>query len=258
MMHAQQIVAASQNKYQISPIIARQGAGAVVDARGPSYLLEQPAVQQDLHMDAGQLAEFRRLGKQQHERTVGIMPRPDAAGFPDPQIVQQRLELMKQYQREFDAAILKKLKPEQRTRLEQITLQARGPFAVFDDTRMAKDLKLTTNQKRRLAETRKLVKSKQMDLRKKRGELLTSRRRPPEELVDEEPGIWTAFQLTKKDWLEAEAISEETTTVEDRAAAEFIEGLSDEQRERYAKFVGPPFAFEKLFNRKQPAKQGAK
>jgi hypothetical protein len=127
--------------------------GGTVKVEGPAIgsgsgpvsriaLVTQAPVQEELKLNDAQKQKIARIEaefKQELERTRSqLAPRPDPGGGPlviKPDMAGAGMEEMRQAMQalrsEADAVVVRELKREQRTRLEQIRLQADGPF-VFE------------------------------------------------------------------------------------------------------------------------------
>ncbi|HTU17234.1 MAG TPA: serine/threonine-protein kinase [Gemmataceae bacterium] len=116
---------------------------AVLRAASQLYLLCQPAVLDDLHLDDEQRPKVRefcaRVGKEWIESFA------DVGRLSHDERVRRAVERARRYQTEVNLL----LTHPQRTRLRQIGLQAEGPFA-FSEVEVVSELKLTTEQRERI------------------------------------------------------------------------------------------------------------
>jgi hypothetical protein len=127
------------------------GGGVQVKVEGPAIgtssapvslimLVTQASVQNELKLSDAQKQKIARIDAQVKEQTEQtrslIAPKPDPGGGPlllSPEMARGGMEQMKQaiqaLHAEADAAVMRELQRKQRTRLEQIKLQADGPLA---------------------------------------------------------------------------------------------------------------------------------
>ena len=119
----------------------------------PVALLSQKSVQEELKLSEDQLGKVKELAAKQ---------RGGGKGFKDLS-KEERQQRIEERAKASDKAIAAILKPEQVTRLKQISLQVRGARA-FSDPQVASALKLTDDQKEK-------IKTIQEDARKDMREL---------------------------------------------------------------------------------------
>jgi len=116
---------------------------AVLRAASQLYLLGQPAVCNDLHLDAAQsprVKEFcARVGKEWRESLGEVGRLPPA----------ERGRRAVERARAYEVEVNELLTPAQRLRLRQIALQAEGPGA-FAEPEVVADLKLTPEQREQI------------------------------------------------------------------------------------------------------------
>jgi hypothetical protein len=120
-------------------------------------LVTQPSVQKELKLTDAQKQKIAKIDEQlkaKAEEARNLMaPKPNQGGggpaFLDPETARAGMEAMKQGMQalhdEADAAVMRELQSKQRTRLEQIRLQADGPLA-FERPEVLERLNLDTGQ----------------------------------------------------------------------------------------------------------------
>jgi Spy/CpxP family protein refolding chaperone len=135
------------------------GGPAIGMGSGPVslfMLVTQPSVQQDLKLTDAQkqkIAKIEEQLKEKAEQARNLMaPKRDQGGGPqflNPEMARAGMEEMKQAMQalhsEADAAVMRELQRKQRTRLEQIKLQADGPLA-FERPEVLERLNLEDSQ----------------------------------------------------------------------------------------------------------------
>ncbi|MCE9546721.1 MAG: hypothetical protein K8T25_14675 [Planctomycetia bacterium] len=189
----------------ISGAQAQRPGGGGGGGRGPGMspvgLLSQKSVQEELKLTADQVSEVTKLAEKQRAAR--------GAGGQD----LSREERMKQYQERAKAtetAVAGILKPEQVSRLKQITLQVRGAMS-FSSPEVAEALKLTDEQKGK-------VKTIQDDLMKEVREAFTG---------EDRAASRTKVEAARK------AATEKLTAL-----------LTAEQSDAWKKMTGEPFKGE--------------
>jgi hypothetical protein len=130
------------------------GGPAIGTGSGPVSLitlLTQPSVQKELNLTDAQKQKISKIDAQLKEKAEQarslVAPKPDQ--YFNPEMARAGMEEMKQtvqaLHSEADAVVTRELQRKQRTRLEQIKLQADGPLA-FERPEVLEHLNLGVNQ----------------------------------------------------------------------------------------------------------------
>jgi Spy/CpxP family protein refolding chaperone len=129
-----------------SPAFAQGGRGFGGMGGGGSYamLVGNESVQKELKLDDQQIGKGKELADKAREDMQGI--REKLQGLEGEELRTKRAEIMKEMNDTAIKAIGEFLKPEQVSRLKQISYHARGAGA-FTDPEVAKKLNLTDSQK---------------------------------------------------------------------------------------------------------------
>jgi DNA uptake protein ComE-like DNA-binding protein len=190
-----------------SPAMAQQGRGGFGRGGGLAALLGNESVQKELKLTDDQLGK----AKETSEKITAEM-REKFSGFQDLS-PEERREKMTAINNELNESTLKAvgeyLKPEQITRLKQISYQQRGARA-FSDPEVAKKLNITDAQKTELQTVLQDSMAKMGELRQEHG--------------DDREAMMKAMAELNKETL-AKAASK----------------LNDEQQKTWKELIGSPF-----------------
>jgi hypothetical protein len=140
-----------------SPALGQQrqrgGRGAGGGQMGPSQLLTQKSVQEELKLSEDQIKEITAFNQKQAEARRGLRDLDQ----------EERQKKTREMNQEAQKTMAKILKPEQSKRLQQISLQVQGSRA-FSNATVAKELNLTDDQKKQLQEIQRETMEKTRDL----------------------------------------------------------------------------------------------
>jgi Spy/CpxP family protein refolding chaperone len=180
----------------VSPVRAQQQRGRGFGGMGTLLILTQKSVQEELKLSDEQVKKVTELREKQQESFQGLRDL-------SPEERRTKMQEMTKTQNE---AIAKLLKPEQLKRAKQISLQVQartGLAFVLNNEEIAKELKITDEQKGKLDEIRTKMREEMQGLgfdeegRQKRQEIMKT----TSEKVE---GVLTAEQKTKLKELQGE------------------------------------------------------
>jgi len=145
----------------LSPAALAQG-GRGGFGGGGGMLLSNKSVQQELKLDADQITKASKWAEEQRARFTEASQK--YADLSEDERRTKMQELRRTANEESHKAVTAMLKPEQAKRFHQISLQARGVNA-FEDAKVQEQLKITDDQKTKLAEIAKEHNDKQREVR---------------------------------------------------------------------------------------------
>lgn len=120
-------------------------------------LLRNPKIQEDLKLDEKQTAAIKKIFNDLNTKRREIYaPIPGITRQERSTIIVAASTELQKYTAEQNKKLLDGLKPEQAQRLEQIIVQTQG-IRALDDPKIAKELKITDEQKKKMAEARASV-----------------------------------------------------------------------------------------------------
>ena len=120
-------------------------------------LLRNPKVQEDLKLDEKQAAAIKKTFDDLNAKRREIYaPIPGITRQERAKIIAEASKELQKYTAEQNKKLIEGLKAEQSKRLDQIVVQTQG-LRALDDPRIAKELKITDEQKRKMAEARTKV-----------------------------------------------------------------------------------------------------
>jgi uncharacterized membrane protein len=194
-----------------SPVAAQgQGRGFGRFGGNLAFLLGNDSVQKELKLDDKQTDKAKEVAQK-----IGEETREKFQGLQDLEQEERRTKMM-EISREANAATLKAagdfLKPEQITRLKQISYQQRGAQA-FSDPEVTKKLNLTDNQK---SDIQTLVQDSMQEMR-------------------------TIFQENQDD---REAAMKKITELRKQTLTKAEAKLNDEQQKSWKELLGAPFDYK--------------
>lgn len=140
------------------------GPGGPGGGLGEGMLLSNEQVQKELELTTEQVADLGKLRESQQTQM-----RESFSGLRDLSEEERRAKFeelrpkLEAAQKESREKLLEILLPHQQERLKQISLQLRGPAAI-DDPEVASELKITDEQKEKLASTRETLREKMQAL----------------------------------------------------------------------------------------------
>jgi len=191
----------------VSPALAQQGRGFGMGGGGLSMLIGNASVQKELKLDDSQVEKAKDFAAKAREKMTEIREKLQGLEGEERRTKQQEIA------KEMNEAALKAfgefLKPEQITRLKQISYQQRGAQA-FTDSEVAKKLNITDAQK---SEIQSIVTDSMAEMRT----IFT------ENQDDQEARMKKMTELRKKTLASAEA------------------KLNDEQQKTWKELLGAPF-----------------
>jgi Spy/CpxP family protein refolding chaperone len=190
-----------------APAMAQQGRGGGRFGGGPAFLLGNASVQQELKLDAGQIDKAKAVAEKAREKFTAA--RESLQSLEGEERAKKQRELAAEVNADAHKAVKEFLKPEQVTRLYQITHQVQGAQA-FTDEHVQKHLKLTDAQK---SDIEGIVQASGQEMRK-------------------------IFQENQGD---REAITAKTTELRKETLAKVEAKLTDEQKASYKEMLGAPF-----------------
>ena len=190
-----------------SPAFAQGGRGGFGGGGGYAMLIGNEGVQKELKLDDTQVEKAKEFAEKAREKQTEI--REKLQGLEG----EERRTKMQEFQKEMNESAMKAfgefLKPEQLTRLKQISYHQRGASA-FADPEVAKKLSLTDAQK---SEIQSIVQESQSQMAELR-----------QQFQDDREGAMKKIAEIRKETLE-------------KAAAK----LNDEQQKTWKELVGAPF-----------------
>jgi hypothetical protein len=235
-------------------------------------LATQPSVQKDLKLTDTQKQRIAKIEAQLQEKAEQarneMVPKPDQGGEPQVlnlQMARAGLEKMKQAKQalhsQADAVVIRELQRKQRTRLEQIRIQADGPLA-FERPEVLDRLNLDENQ---IGMIQAILAEGRGQLEQSGGFMLRAVGPGPGPGYGPDPGAGAGSgsappspqDLKKKfsskefqDQLKThfEKGRKETQSVRDRMMQAIGQVLSRGQRASYRKLIGEPFDLKPLRN----------
>jgi hypothetical protein len=208
------VLAATLVALLASPALAQRGRGGMFGGPTPTYqmlLLGQASVQKELKLSEDQVSKLKDAGDKLRE------------SFQDLQGLEQdeRAKKLKEISDDAKKTLTKILKKEQMTRLREISIQVtyngQGPAALLSPE-VAKELKLTADQKKKLQGMQQEI---QQEMRKMR-----------------EDGAEPA-EMQKKRTEMVKAAKEKATKL-----------LTDDQKKTWKKMTGEPFKGQITFGRR--------
>jgi hypothetical protein len=142
--------------------MAQGGRGGGFGMGGGGMLLSNKSVQEELKLDADQIEKAKKWGEEQRAKFADIQKEIQEA--PEADRPAKRQEVMKKVGEETAKAVKELLKPDQAKRFRQISLQQRGVQA-FADAKVQEELKITDDQKTKLADIGKELQDKAREVR---------------------------------------------------------------------------------------------
>ncbi len=170
-----------------SPAWAQRGGGFM---GGPAALLSNKSVQQELKLDDKQVEEANKVSEDLRAKAREAFE--SAQGLEGAERQKKMQEVRKQQAEELNKTLSTLLKPEQRKRFDQISLQQMGAFA-FGSHELQSELKLTDAQKDKIKEIsdasreqmREIFQNAQGDRRAAREKMVTLRKETLDKVVAE-------------------------------------------------------------------------
>jgi len=174
-------------------------------------LLMMPEVQRELGITEQQLQQIGQLMMQQREQMQALMPQMRDA------TPEQRQKMMEQATQKWDEGISKILQPGQKSRLRELQLQAEGAMALRRSD-VAKELKLSEEQQKKIQEIGTQYQQKQMQL----------------------------FQQGRGPGADWQALGQQMQQLRQQMDKEILAVLTAEQQEQWKKMQGKPFQFPRM------------
>jgi hypothetical protein len=191
------LLAAAAVAVLASPALAQRGRGGF---RMPTLmLLNQESVQKELKLSKEQTKKVKAAAAKQMEAFQGLRDVDE----------EERPKKIQEIMKEGDKAVKDILKKDQAKRFKQITLQVQGPQAFADDA-VAKELKLTADQKKK-------IKTLLSDAQEKRQE---------------------AFQDAAGDF---QAAQKKVAEINKETTEKVMKELTDDQKTTWKKMIGKKF-----------------
>ncbi len=183
------------------------GMGPGFGMGGGIGLLMMPEVQKELNITEQQTQQLQQLLQQQREQMQALMPQLRDA------TPEQRQKMMEQISQKWDEALGKVLQPAQKSRLRELELQWQGSMALSRPD-VAKELKLTEQQQKKIQDIRTQYWQKQMQLFQQR-----------------DPNA------------DMQALMQQGQQLRQQMDKEILAVLTAEQQEQWKKMQGKPFQF---------------
>jgi RNA polymerase sigma factor (sigma-70 family) len=197
--------------------------------------LTHPAVRRELKLSTIQLKKLKKLRADQQKgmRRLFSSLRPDTF-FKEPDALQKKWA---ELAREAEQAVAKILTAKQQKRLEEISLQQRGGFALTDP-KVAEALKLTREQQQQ-------IQTIQAGLAKEVQQLGLKQMKRFMELGKNPFDVGKAFDKMRKNQKAFQKLAKEVEKLSQAASEKLLGVLTKEQKTKWKELTGKPFHWKK-------------
>ena len=207
-------------KLEVSRMLRR-----AVATGGPMYLLENSVMQKELEITKGQMTRIQEINSLYLSEARALNEMVSSQAIANPDAIDQRAvaDQRKLGNRDLVKSLESVLHKNQRTRLHQMLLQAKGPILAMTNPEVMSELKLTLDQRKERDRIIKRMEAEQFKHLKTRNDLIES--------GSSMFGSEARDLLSKADLVEADA------------SREILKLLTAKQADTYRRLIGEEFDF---------------